>query len=293
MNLKFAYFPGCAASTSGREYDASFRDICKALDIELTDIPDWNCCGSHVTYVFKPDLAIGLSSRNLALAEKIGSDIVTGCSGCYQTLKRTNEILKHDSEAQEKNKSVLEAIGLSYGGGVKVKHALEILTEPTTLAKISEKTIRPLKGLKIAPYYGCAVLRPQFEDSFDDPEQPQSLDKIIKAVGAEPVPYIDKTRCCGGVMVLKHEEVGLEMTRRLLVNAKQTGANCMTTLCSLCHLNLDIMQPKIERAFNLEIGMPVFFFTQLIGLALGMAPVELGLDKHMIPPLELLKQQQG
>jgi len=289
LSMKYAYYPGCSASTSGNEYDKSFREICKTLDIELVDVPDWTCCGSHVTYVFNPNLAAGLSARNLALVEKMNLPLVTTCSGCYQTLKRTNQLLKTDANVQEKTKSALEAIQLSYGGNIQVKHALEILTEQSILTKISEKSGGKLKGIKIAPYYGCAVVRPKFDDSFDDPEQPQSLDRLIKAVGAETVQYIDKVRCCGGVIILKHEKVGMEMTKRLLLNAMKAGAQYIVTPCALCHLNLDMMQPKIEKAFNIKLGIPVLFFTQLIGLALGIDPAKLGLDKHMVPPTELLQ----
>jgi len=291
--MKYAYYPGCSAHTSGKEYDKSFRLITKALDIELVDVPDWTCCGSHVTYVFNPTLAASLSARNLALVEKMGEgiEVVTICSGCYQTLKRSNELLKHDANIQARVKEALEAVNLSYNANVKIHHALETLTTQEALDTISKRITKPLKGLKVAPYYGCAVVRPKFEDSFDDPENPQSIDRLLKVLGAEPVPYIDKTRCCGGVLIMKQERVCLEMIRRLLANAKQAGAECMVTPCALCHLNLDIMQPKVEQAFKQSFNMPVFFFTQLIGLALGLKPTELGLDKHMVPPISLLRSK--
>jgi heterodisulfide reductase subunit B len=291
--VKYAYYPGCSAHTSGKEYDKSFRLVAKALEIELVEVPDWTCCGSHVTYVFNPALAASLSARNLALVEKMGEgiEVVTICSGCYQTLKRSNELLKHDADIQAKVKEALEAVNLTYNANVKIHHALEVLTTQEALDTISKKIIKPLKGLKVAPYYGCAVVRPKFEDSFDDPENPQSLDRLLKVLGAEPVPYIDKVRCCGGVLIMKQERVGLEMIRRLLANAKQAGAECMATLCPLCHLNLDIMQPKVEQAFKQRFNIPVFFFTQLIGLALGLKPAELGLDKHMISPISLLQSK--
>jgi heterodisulfide reductase subunit B len=291
--MKYAYYPGCSAHTSGKEYDKSFRLITKALDIELVDVPDWTCCGSHVTYVFNPTLAASLSARNLALVEKMGEgiEVVTICSGCYQTLKRSNELLKHDANIQARVKEALEAVNLSYNANVKIHHALETLTTQEALDTISKRITKPLKGLKVAPYYGCAVVRPKFEDSFDDPENPQSIDRLLKVLGAEPVPYIDKTRCCGGVLIMKQERVCLEMIRRLLANAKQAGAECMVTPCALCHLNLDIMQPKVEQAFKQSFNMPVFFFTQLIGLALGLKPTELGLDKHMVPPISLLQSK--
>ncbi len=288
--MKYAYYPGCSAHTSGKEYDKSFRLVAKALDIELVDVPDWSCCGSHVTYVFNPALAASLSARNLGLVEKIGGEVIlTTCSGCYQTLKRSNELLKHDGVVQSKVKNALEAINLNYTGNVRVRHALEALTTDEALKAISAKLTKPLKGLKVAPYYGCAIVRPKFEDSFDDPENPQSLDRLLKVLGAEPIPYIDKVRCCGGVLIMKHEKVGLEMVRRLLVDAKQAGADCIVTPCALCHLNLDIMQPKVEQTFKTTLNMPVFFFTQLIGLALGFPSHQLGFDKHMVPPISLLQ----
>ncbi len=291
--MKYAYYPGCSAHTSGKEYDRSFRLISKAIGLDLIEVPDWTCCGSHVTFVFNPTLATVLSARNLALVEKIDSSlqVATICSGCYQTLKRSNQLLKSDQEVQAKAKAALEAINLSsYDGNIKVRHVVEVLTTPEQLETISKKMVTPLKGLKVAPYYGCAIVRPKFEDSFDDPEDPQTLDRLVKALGAEPLPYPDKVRCCGGVMILKQEQVGLEMVRRLLVDAKQAGADCIVTPCALCHLNLDIMQPKVERAFKLKIKMPVFFFTQLIGLAMGFKPTELGLDKHIVSPLSLLQK---
>jgi len=291
--MKYAYYPGCSANTSGKEYNRSFRLIAKALDIELVDVPDWTCCGSHITYVFNPALAASLSARNLALVEKMGEGIemVTICSGCYQTFKRSNELLKHDATIQAKVKEALEAVNLSYNANVKIHHALEVLTTQEALDTISKKITKPLKGLKVAPYYGCAVVRPKFEDSFDDPENPQSLDRLLKVLGAEPVFYIDKVRCCGGVLIMKQERVGLEMIRRLLANAKRAGAECIVTPCTLCHLNLDIMQPKVERAFKQKFNMPVFFFTQLIGLALGLKPTELGLHKHMVPTISFLQSK--
>jgi len=291
--MRYAYYPGCSSHTSGKEYDRSFRLIAKALDIELVEVPDWTCCGSHVTYVFNPALAASLSARNLALVEKMGEgiEVVTGCSGCYQTLKRSNDLLKHDANIQAKVKEALEAVNLSYNANLKIHHALEALTTQEALDTISKKITKPLKGLKVAPYYGCAVVRPKFEDSFDDPENPQSIDRLMKVLGAEPVPYIDKTRCCGGVLIMKHERVGLEMIRRLLANAKQAGAECIVTPCALCHLNLDIMQPKVEQAFKQRFNMPIFFFTQLIGLALGLKPTELGLDKHMVSSVSLLQSK--
>ncbi|MFN3621901.1 MAG: CoB--CoM heterodisulfide reductase iron-sulfur subunit B family protein [Nitrososphaerales archaeon] len=289
--MKYAYYPGCSAHTSGKEYDRSFRLVVKALDIELVDVPDWSCCGSHVTYVFNPMLAASLSARNLSLVGKMGEEVVvTTCSGCYQTLKRSNQLLKQDGEVQSKVKNALKAINLDYTGNVKVRHALEALTTDEVLKAIAEKINKPLKGLKVAPYYGCAIVRPKFEDSFDDVENPQSLDRLIKILGAEPLPYIDKVRCCGGVLIMKHEKVGLEMIRRLLVDAKQAGADCIVTPCALCHLNLDIMQPKVEQTFKTTLNMPIFFFTQLVGLALGLEHSQLGLDKHMVSPINLLKK---
>ena len=291
--MKYAYYPGCSAHTSGKEYDRSFRLVAKTLDIELVDVPDWTCCGSHVAYVFNPALAASLSARNLALVEKMGEgiDVVTTCSGCYQTLKRSNQLLKRDANIQAKVKEALEAINLQYNVNVRIRHALEALTTSEALESISKKVIKPLNGLKVAPYYGCAVVRPKFEDSFDDPENPQSLDRLLKVLGAEPVSYIDKVRCCGGVLIMKHENVGLEMIRRLLANAKQADAECIVTPCALCHLNLDIMQPKVEQAFKQKFSMPVFFFTQLMGLALGLKPSELGIDKHMVSSRNLLQSK--
>jgi heterodisulfide reductase subunit B len=288
--MKLTYFPGCSARESSREYDESIKAICGALNIELEEVPDWNCCGADVTHTFHRGLGIAVAGRNLALAEGLGRDVVmVACSGCYQSFSRTLQMLEEDPDLQKDTVGLLEKFGLKFEGKVKVRHLLDIIVNDVGLDALSGKVSRPLKGLKVAPYYGCAIVRPEFPHSFDNPENPQSLERLVTALGAEPVYYPDKVRCCGGALTLRREEYALKASHRLLTGALKAGAQCMVTPCPLCHLNLDLMQPRIEAKFNTKIGLPILYFTQLIGLSLGLSPKRLGIDKHIVSSTTLLQ----
>jgi heterodisulfide reductase subunit B len=285
--MKLTYFPGCSALESSKEYDLSIRAVCEALDVELEEIPDWNCCGADVTFSLDRDLGIEVAARNMALAKGLGRDlIVVGCSGCYQSFSRTVMMLDEDAALRRKTIERLKAVGVPFDGKVKIKHLLDIIVNDIGLEEISKKVAMPLKGLKVAPYYGCAVIRPEFPNSFDDIENPQSLENLINTLGAKPIYYPDKVRCCGGALTLRREEFALKASHQLLSNAKKAGAQCMVTPCPLCHLNLDLMQPRIESKFDIKIDIPILYFTQLMGLAFGIAPKKLGLTSDKIRWLE-------
>ena len=288
--MKFTYFPGCSAIESSKEYDSSIRAVCVALGIELEEVPDWNCCGADVTFSLDHNLGLTLAGRDLALAESLGRDLMmVACSGCYQSFSRTVLALDEDSTLRREIVDRLRAVGIPFEGKVKVRHLLDIIVNDVGLEEISKKVSIPLEGLKVAPYYGCAIVRPEFPNSFDNPENPQSLERLITTLGAEPVYYPDRARCCGGALTLRREEFALKASHRLLSDALKAGAQCMVTPCPLCHLNLDLMQPRIEERFNVRINLPILYFTQLMGLAFGIAPKKLGLDKHTVSPEPLLK----
>lgn len=286
--MRFAFFPGCSAFSSGREYYESFLSISEVLNIELLELPDWNCCGTHVTYLFNKDLAVSLASRNLAITESLNLDLITLCSGCYQSLSRASALVEKDSKLRSDVNKILGDIGFRYEGKIKVRHALDVVVNDIGMDKVSEKVSRPLKGLKVAPYYGCATVRPRYPNSFDDPYNPESLDKLITALGAENIPYPDKVRCCSGNLIMRKEATALEMLKRLLLNAKTAGSQCIVTACPLCHMALDAMQTRVESAFNLNINLPIMYFTQLIGLAYGIEPKKLELNRHVVSPMKLL-----
>jgi len=287
--MKYAYFPGCSIHASAKEYAMAANAVNKYLDVELVEIPEWNCCGAiDAVYAYNPLLSISLSARNLALAENMKMDIVTLCSACFFTLSRANNMLRENTDMKSKVEKAINDAGLKYAGEVKVRHYMDILANDVGFDKIRQQVKVPLKGLKVAPYYGCLIVRPSEIQRFDDPEHPTSMDKVIEALGAEAVFYPDKTRCCGASLVITDEEVMMEMTKGPLLTAKNAQADCIVTPCPMCHFNLDAKQKDIESHFDVEIGIPVLYITQLIGLAFGIPPKELGLQRNVVSPNKML-----
>lgn len=287
--MKYAYFPGCSIDGSAKEYAMAAEAVNKLLDVELVEIPDWNCCGSiDAVHAYNPLLSISLSARNLALAENMKMDIVTLCSACFFTLSRAKNMLRENADMKSRVDRAINDAGLKYTGEVKVRHYLDILANDVGFDKIHQGVKVPLKGLKVAPYYGCLIVRPSGIQRFDDREHPTSMDKVIESLGAETVYYPDKTRCCGASLVITDEEVMMEMTKEPLLTAKNANADCIVTLCPMCHFNLDAKQKDIESHFHIDIGIPVLYITQLIGLAFGLSPKELGLHRNMVSPNKIL-----
>lgn len=290
--MKYAYFPGCSIKSTAQDYGISCKTVSKLLDIELVEIPDWNCCGAmDAVYAYDPILSISLSARNLALAQNMKMDIVTLCSACYFTLSRANKMLHENHELKEKVVEKLGKVGLEYGGDVKVRHYLDILVNDVGFDKIASHVKSRLDGLRVASYYGCMLVRPPDIVSFDNPEHPQSMDKLVETLGGKPTNYVDKVRCCGASLGLTEEEVMMKMTKELLLSAKKSDADCMIVPCPMCHLNLDARQKDIESFFDLNIELPVLYFTQLIGIAFGLSPKKLALDKNFVSPTALLPRQ--
>lgn len=289
--MKYAFYPGCAVHSSSKEYGDSCRAISKVLDIELVEVPDWNCCGAiDAIYSYKPYYSVALAARNLVLAEKMGMDIVTLCSACYFTLSRTNKLLQENAEMKNKVGPALSSIGLNYNGGVKVRHYLDALLTDIGLEKIKEKVKTQLTTLNVASYYGCLLVRPPELTNFDDPEHPTRMDELVETLGASKVEYYSKTKCCGASLGMTEETVMLELSKSILLDAKNAGANCMITACPLCHINLDARQKDIESKFDLKIGLPILHFTQLMGLAFGLNQKELGLNKNCVSLEKILSQ---
>lgn len=283
----YTYFPGCSSSDGGaKAYGLSALAVAKALDVELVELEDWNCCGS-TPYTSVDELAsLCTSARNLALAEKRGLDLVTPCSSCYVILSRTNSHLKEYPELRVKVDEALAAGDLEYHGTVRVRHLLDILVNDVGLEQIASRVKRDLSGLKVAPYYGCQVVRPG--PGFDHPESPQSLDRLIESLGAEATPFPLKARCCGGSLIIPEEDVALGLTNKLLDSAVGGGAECIITVCPLCQTNLDVYQGRINKKFKTHYNIPVLFFTQLMGLAMGMGIKELGIEKCIVSAEKIL-----
>lgn len=284
--MKYIYYPGCSLESTGISYDRSTRAVCRVLGLEMEDLEDWNCCGSTAYFAIDELLSLCFSGRNLALAEGQGGDLVAPCSACYTVLHKTNRYLKDYPDVRAKVGTALAAGGLSYHGGTKVRHLAEVILNDVGLEAIASRVQRNLHGLKVATYYGCQLVRPDV--GFDHPEFPQSLGTLVEALGGEAVKFPLMSRCCGGGLIMSEEQIALGLLNKLLRSATDNGAQVMIAACPLCHLNLDAYQGKVNRKFGAQYNLPVLYFTQLIGLALGIDPKALGLDKNIIPATELL-----
>lgn len=262
--MKFSYYPGCSLHSTGKEYDESTRTICQALGVELIEIKDWNCCGASAAHSLNYQLSIELSSRNILLAQKTGYDLAVPCSACYHNLKQADEKLQVDKDR------------------VTVRHLLDVLYHQVGVDNILKMVKNPLKGLKVAPYYGCLITRPPQENSFDSVEQPQSMDKILSACGCEVVKWSYKTDCCGAGLSLSQTQVVIELVQKLISRAKQAGAECLVTACPLCQTNLEMRQK--------EMNMPILYLTEVLGIALGIKDALFWLKKHLIAPFKVFNE---
>jgi heterodisulfide reductase subunit B len=276
----YVYYPGCSLKGSSRAYEESILPVFKEIGMPLQELEDWNCCGATAYFSVDDTMAAAVCGRNLALAEKAGKDIIAPCAGCYLTLKKSNIFLTGSQPKAAKILKDLKSVGCEYQGKVAVKHPLQVLSEDVGLPKIKELVRRPLKGLKVACYYGCQLVRPYTD--FDDPDYPTKLDRLLEAVGAESVNYSAKTRCCGGSLTGTIEEVGLRLNYILLKEAKRKGADAIVTICPLCQFNLEITQDKAGRKYKDDVAMPILYFSQLLGLAMGIAKEDLGFSRSIV-----------
>ncbi|MHC1631736.1 MAG: CoB--CoM heterodisulfide reductase iron-sulfur subunit B family protein [Methanotrichaceae archaeon] len=277
--MKLAYYPGCVAKSTSKEYEKSTHAICEALGVELEEIDDWNCCGA--THVSNELLATGLSIRNLVRTDL---PVVTSCSICYSRLRAAMLRMENHEVRDRVNK----ALDKKYAGA-EVKHIIEVIMESLVNGVDPDDLITaPLKGLKVAPYYGCLLTRPG--GGIDSPENPSILERLIRILGAEPVDFRLKMKCCGGPIFMPEEEAAAETLIEILRNAKKSGADLIVVLCPLCHLMLDANQHIVEERFGEDIKLPVLYITQLTGLALGLGAEELGLDMNSVSPISILKK---
>jgi heterodisulfide reductase subunit B len=298
----YSYFPGCSASDGvARAYGWSARAVSKALDVELVELEDWNCCGS-TAYPSVDELgAFCVAARNLALAEKKGLDLVTPCSSCYVILNRTSVYFSRYPELRTKISAALAAGGLEYHGTVKVRHLLDIFVRDVGFEALKSRVVRNLTNLKVAAYYGCQVVRPT--QGLDHPEYPEMMDKLVASLGAEPVAFPLKSYCCGGSLVISEEKLTLELMKKVLSSASSNGAECLVTACPLCQTNLDAYQNSVNKLHKRDSGLPklyksdfrlpVLFFTQLMGLAFGLNADELGLKTNIVPANNVLAHVQA
>jgi heterodisulfide reductase subunit B len=281
----YTYYPGCSAEATAIPLGLSVPPVAKELDMDLVELEDWNCCGSTPYGSVDKLEATCMAARNLALAEKTGLDLVTPCSNCFVVLHEANKHLKDVPRLRKQVNEALAAANLEYGGGVRVRHLAEVLYTDITPEVIRAKVTKPLKGLKVAPYYGCQLVRP---DGFDDPESPHSLDELVASLGADVVSWELKAHCCGSSLVMPEQEVALGLVNKLLHNAQENGAQCLITPCPLCQINLDAYQSQVNSQFKTKYNLPVLFVTQLIGVALGVKPGALALSRNIVSPMGVL-----
>jgi heterodisulfide reductase subunit B len=281
MTVKYAYYPGCSLEKTQRGYDESVREVFKALEQELIDIDDWNCCGATVYMSVKETVSLAVSARNLAIAETMGLDVLAPCSSCFTVLSKTNRILNQIPELQKDVNEALAEGGLTYSGRTRVRHPLDVLMNDIGLEAIRTRLRRNLNGLNIAPYYGCQIVRP--DKTFDDREDPALLDRMFRACGGKVVYFPMKVRCCGGMLMTTFEETALKLNKELLQCAQENGADVIVTTCPLCHFNLEAYQDRINDAYGTAFAMPILYFTQLLGIALGLPSKSIGLDSLFLP----------
>ena len=282
---KVAYYAGCLASLSAKELDSSTRALCPKLDLELIDMPKSTCCGAGDIHEAKPDFYLHLNARVLSQAQELGVDtLMTICNVCTLNLRQANQRIQQDEAVRERvNRNLVEAGVAPYDGGVDVQHFLWLITVGERYEMLKKVASKGLDGMKIAPFYGCQILRPSKILGFEDPDSPQSLERIILACGGEPVDYPAKLKYCGFPIVLAREEVALNEVMQPLEQASELGAAAIVTPCPLCHLSLDAWQKKAEKQSGRKFNMPTLHMSQLIGLAAGLPQSELAFHRHITP----------
>ncbi len=287
---RVAYYPGCSLEGLALEYDLSTRAVCRALGIELVEIQDWNCCGSTPAHSYDPLLSGALAGRNLAIAERMGLDVVmTPCPGCLYSLKGAMQM--HGEP--EKCESFLQVLGMPFEGRAQAVSVLQLLHEALEAGLFEGKIVNPLAGRVIAPYYGCLLTRPAAFARFDDPENPVSMDRLLAAMGATVPDFPHKTECCGATYGVTRNRMVAELTGRILDMALRVGAQAVAVACPLCQQNLDLRQAQVDRYWKRSFNLPVLYLPQLMGLALGISPYRLGLDKLMVNADFLLEPPPG
>ncbi len=285
--MRYSVFPGCSLEKGaiGYPYWQSMEAVLQPLGIELVEVDDWNCCGATEYIALNRMASYALVARTLALAAKTEGlrEMVAPCSACYLNLSKADTYLTQDATLAEKVNLALTAGGLHYKpGAVKTRHLLDVIVNDVGYKTIEANVVKPLTGLRIAPYYGCLIGRPAFYGQIDDPEYPVTLDKLMRALGAEVVDYPMKAHCCGGHMTQISEATAFDLIRRLVKGAADYHADLIVTVCPMCQMNLDGFQNAMNRYYKTDYQIPVLYFTQMMGLAFGKSARELGIGAEIV-----------
>ena len=283
--MRYALFTGCVAKGASQENLVATNLACSKLGIELVEMTDASCCGAGVIGEDNPMVADILNARTFSLAEAQGLDIMNLCTTCQGVHRKAQRKLTDKPDYMARvNAELKKDTGREYKGSVKVKHFYEVLLQDYGLDKLKEKVVQPVTGLKVGAFYGCYATRPPEVNDLEDPDNPDELETLIEALGATPVVYDDRLKCCGFPIVMMNKTNSLELSGRAIVSAKEAGVDAMATPCPLCHLNLDSYQPEIESRMGVKLGIPILHIPQLVAMALGVPKSELKLETHIVRP---------
>jgi heterodisulfide reductase subunit B len=285
--MKYVYYPGCSASGTSKECEESLQASMRALGVEWTEMEDWNCCGAAIAIGTSYLLSVALPARNLALAERAESDLVTGCSRCFLNLIRAIHYTQQSPSLHEKVNELLAETGVQYSGKARLRHLLDVIVNDIGLDVVAERVTQPLNGLRVAPYYGCCQGMWTYAQ-FDSVEDPHCFDQLVATLGGEVVDYPLKTACCGGTLSMSRPAVGAKLIGDLLAAAGD--ADCIVTACPLCMFNLNSYQREAGALMGTHFNIPVLFLTQILGMALGLSEKALGLQRNAVPVHDLYKK---
>lgn len=278
--MPLGYYPGCSGEGSGIEYKLSTEKTAEMLGIKLQELEDWNCCGATSAHNTNKMLSLALPARNLAIAEQMNLDtILAPCAACYSRHRATEVQAQEDDEIRLKLQDIIE---MEFKATSRTISILEWLVKDIGIDRIKEKVTKPLKGMKAACYYGCLLVRPAEYTGFDDNEEPQTMDQIVQATGAQAVDWSFKTECCGASLATSRPELGAKMIYEVIQNARQAGAECIVTACPLCMLNLDMRQAGAGKQYGVKLDMPIYYVTELVALAGGYSNKEIGIPRHFV-----------
>ncbi len=277
--MEFSYYPGCSLHATGKEYDESTRAVFHALGVRLVEIEDWVCCGASSAHSVSADLALNLPAINVALAqEACHGDLLAPCAACFNRTKAADYALRHD---EARRKSIEEAVSFTYTGNVHIRNPLDVVASDIGLDTVASRVTRPLTGLKVVSYYGCLLVRPPHLMEFDNPENPQVMNRIVKNLGADVKDWSYATDCCGGSASLPRVDIAMRLVGGLAQHAREAGAEAIVTACPLCQMNLEMRQTEKPQ-------VPIFYFTELMGLAFGLPDARSWWGKHLVPTTPVL-----
>lgn len=280
--MEVSYYPGCSLHGMAAEYDESIHSVCQTLDVGVAELADWNCCGASSAHFFDDELAVRLPARNMMVAEQEGRDLLIPCSACFQRLKAADKELKEDPERWTDQ---------PYEGRTTIYHVNDFFARPELLSAVKQKVSNPLKGLAAVPYYGCLSQRPPKITDAESPENPTSMDDLLRAIGVDVTPWTYKTDCCGASLTLTRTDLVRKLSGDLFEAAEEAGAECLVTDCPLCQSNLDTRQGEIEAERGKSYNMPVFYVTELMALAFGDGNASRWWKKHFVDPKPLLNSK--